>query len=82
MTCIRLPRLIVIRFLIFACSFVDAFVFREVLDGPFLQDDTTEDCDADVLIMPKKEAREVMYQWSMLWKPSMLMLLKLLTKKG
>ena len=28
---------------------MDAFVFREVLDGAFLLDDTTEDCDADVV---------------------------------
>ena len=28
---------------------MDAFVFREVLDGAFLPDDTTEDCDADVV---------------------------------
>ena len=28
---------------------MDAFVFREALDGAFLPDDATEDCDADVI---------------------------------
>lgn len=37
------------RFPIFARSFVEAFVFREALDGAFLLDDATEDCDADVV---------------------------------
>ena len=45
----RLLCLITTYFLIFTCSFVEAFIFHRVLDGAFLLGNATEDCDADII---------------------------------